>query len=129
MAMTNKIGRTRIAAGLMALALLAGCNNKSEPDTQPSETENVGADAQPEPVQPEPATPTPEPAPVERPTPVATPIAAEPREPAPSPDAQMLDDADATGMTARITRQESQGNAGQANEHQGSESQGNDAAP
>jgi len=105
--MTKKM---RIAAGLMALAILAGCS-KSEPEAQPPETDNVGADAQPEPA----AQPTPEPAPIKRPEPApvantVVPVAAEPREAPPSPDAQMLDDADATGMTARVSRQEAQGN-------------------
>lgn len=88
-----------IAAGLMAIALLAGCS-RSTPDEPPAETNQVVTEA-PSPVPArrvvtKPAPATPESAP---PSPVA-----DEAEPQGAPDAQMLDDADATGMTARVTR-------------------------
>ena len=97
--MTNR--RPIVAAALLALTVLAGCSSP-EPETTPNEMsdendlseDNVPEDeavAPPvEAAKPEPTTPT-------------NIIVAEPEAPV-EPDAQMLDDADATGMTARITR-------------------------
>lgn len=85
------------AAGLLALA---GCS-RSEPE-QPAPEDNVvetmpTADATPE------ALPSAEPLPT--PTPIAN-VADVPPEKPVAPDAQMIDDADATGMTARVSRDE-----------------------
>ena len=87
-----------IAAGVMAAAMLAGCS-RSTPDEPPAETNQVVTEA---------PSPTPAPPVVSKPAPATSAIAP------PSPDAneadpqaadaQMLDDADATGMTARVTR-------------------------
>ena len=86
------------AAGLMACAVLAGCS-RSAPDEPPAETNQVVTEA-----------PSPAPAPrvVSKPAP-AKPAIAPPSPVADEADpqaaeAQMRDDADATGMTARVTR-------------------------
>jgi hypothetical protein len=85
---------------LVALASLgvAGCS-KSEPE--PPEMNMAVQELEP----------TPEPTPTAEPTPVAMPTpepsndtAALPPPEAPAPDAQMMDDASATGMTARTDR-------------------------
>ena len=91
-----------IAAGLVALAALAGCDS-STPD-QPAPVENAVNEEAPAEVV----------VPVEAPPPAETTNAAtvdvEPRETPPDPDAQTLDDADATGMTARVRRDEAETN-------------------
>jgi PBP1b-binding outer membrane lipoprotein LpoB len=94
--------RTVIAGGLLAAMALAGCSS-SEPEQQPTDTnmvEDTGV------TESEAAAPTPvETAPVEvAPPPPA--VVEPPRETPVAPDEQMLDDADATGMTARVTRDE-----------------------
>jgi hypothetical protein len=89
------------AAGLLALSILGGCS-RSEPDEAPP-IENVSEEAPPEPEE----TRAPEPEPAPAPAPVATSNAVAPPPAAEiAPDEQMLDDADATGMTARATRDE-----------------------
>lgn len=99
------------AAGLLALGVLAGCS-RSEPDEAPP-VENVSE--APAPVPEETRAPEPEPAP--EPAPVATANAvAPPPAAAIEPDEQMLDDADATGMTARAKRDEPVTDAPPANE-------------
>lgn len=81
-----------MTAALAALLVVAGCSKQ-----QPAEnvTENAGAEQAPLPA----PTPAPEPqaeAPIAKPAPpAAEPVA---------PEAQILDDADATGMTARLSR-------------------------
>jgi predicted small lipoprotein YifL len=100
------------AAGLLALSLLAGCS-RSEPDEAPPAENAVSDEALPAPEEtraPEPE-PAPEPAPVATANTVAPPPAAEI-----APDEQMLDDADATGMTARATRDAPVTDAPPANE-------------
>ncbi|KQN05909.1 MULTISPECIES: hypothetical protein [Sphingomonas] len=96
--------RTAIAGGLLAAMAMAGCS-RSEPDQPPTDTNMVEDTG----VTESEAAPTPAPAPVET-APVETPPtvnAVEPeREPPVAPDEQMRDDADATGMTARVTRDE-----------------------
>ena len=93
--------RTAIAGGLLAAMALAGCS-RSEPEQPPTDVnmvEDTGVtetEAAPAPV---------EAAPVEAP-PVAPAVVKPPREKPVAPDEQMLDDADATGMTARVTRDE-----------------------
>ena len=93
--------RTAIAGGLLAALALAGCS-RSEPEQPPTDVnmvEDTGVtetEAAPAPV---------EAAPVEAP-PVAPAVVEPPREKPVAPDEQMLDDADATGMTARVTRDE-----------------------
>ena len=93
--------RTAIAGGLLAAMALAGCS-RSEPEQPPTDVnmvEDTGVtetEAAPAPV---------EAAPVEAP-PVAPAVVEPPREKPVAPDEQMLDDADATGMTARVTRDE-----------------------
>ena len=93
--------RTAIAGGLLAAMALAGCS-RSEPEQPPTDVnmvEDTGVtetEAAPAPV---------EAAPVEAP-PVAPAVVEPPREKPVAPDEQMLDDAEATGMTARVTRDE-----------------------
>jgi outer membrane biosynthesis protein TonB len=82
-----------VIALLGGTLLLAGCKRQHE--EQP--VENTPAEA-PRPV----VAPTPAPPPVEKPKPVAAP---KPKPlPATPEDQQVLDDADATGMTARVDR-------------------------
>ncbi|MBY9061586.1 hypothetical protein K7957_01395 [Sphingomonas yunnanensis] len=84
---------------LLATAALAiaGCSREPEPAPEPTPSEE--------------AVPTPEPTPAPEPSPVASPsdltnnTAALPPEEKPAPDEQMLDDASATGMTARARRE------------------------
>ena len=83
------------AAAALAFAV-AGCS-RSEPEAEP--TNAVVIEELPEANMAEPlpeATPTPE----------QNMAAALPAEEAPAPDAQMLDDASATGMTSRVNRGE-----------------------
>lgn len=83
---------------LAALTLLAACNGRHERDQPVNET------VAETPVEPAPVEPAPEP--VETPPPPADINASEalpPPEEA-APDEQMLDDASATGMTARVSR-------------------------
>ena len=93
--------RTAIAGGLLAAMALTGCS-RSEPEQPPTDVnmvENTGVtetEAAPAPV---------EAAPVETPPPAPA-VVEPPREKPVAPDEQMLDDADATGMTARVTRDE-----------------------
>lgn len=97
--MTRKIA---VAAALAPLALLAACSG-SEPAPP---TDDVNAIDQGVPIDNAAdgpfvnAMPTPEPS--ETPTPEAT------TAPPPPPEEQMQDDADASGMTARVTREEDQ---------------------
>ncbi len=87
-----------ITAGLFALALLAGCS-RSEPEaeeaTMTNSVEEVTAPIE---------EPTPAPAPVEAVPEAAPAPVAPPKAEAIAPDEQMQDDADATGMTARVRR-------------------------
>ena len=93
--------RTALAGGLLAAMALAGCS-RSEPEQPPTDTNMVEdsgvteSEAAPAPV---------EAAPVEA-APAAPAVVEPPREKPVAPDEQMLDDADATGMTARVTRDE-----------------------
>lgn len=93
---------TRSIRGLaVALALVvAGCSSQ-EPEPAPQTDMEEPADT------PEltPAAPAPDPAPAPAAEAPANVIAPPPEEPI-APDAQMLDDADATGMTARLSRDE-----------------------
>jgi hypothetical protein len=93
-----------IAAGVMTLGVLSGCSDNT-PQEQPEQTNE--ATPAPAPASPpkkaEPA-PAPE-APIENAT---TNVAASDPEPPIAPDAQMLDDADATGLTARVARDNSE---------------------
>lgn len=105
---TIRMTKLLAAAGLLALA---GCS-RPEPE-QPAGEDNVietmpTADATPE------ALPSAEP--VATPTPIAN-VADVPPEKPVAPDAQMIEDADATGMTARVSRDDAPAAAG------------NDAAP
>jgi len=90
-------------AGATLLALFAaGCKKAQEPT--PVQTNLT------EPAKPAPPPPAPKPKPAETPKPEAPKVAPPPEVPA---DQQMLDDADATGMTARIDRDsEADGNSG-----------------
>ena len=93
--------RTAIAGGLLAAMVLAGCS-RSEPE-QPQTDTNMVEDAG---VTETEAAPAPvEAAPVEA-APPAPAVVEPPREKPVAPDEQMLDDADATGMTSRVTRDE-----------------------
>ncbi|KQN32851.1 hypothetical protein [Sphingomonas sp. Leaf38] len=93
--------RTAVAVGLLTAMALAGCS-RSEPEQPPTDVnmvEDTGVtetEAAPAPV---------EAAPVEA-APAAPAVVEPPREKPIAPDEQMLDDADATGMTARVTRDE-----------------------
>ena len=96
--------RTTVAAGLLAALAMAGCS-RSEPDQPPADVNMVEDTG----VTESEAAPTPAPAPVETAPAVVPPTvnAVEPEREAPvAPDEQMRDDADATGMTARVTRDE-----------------------
>ena len=97
---TMKMGRLRplLLAAALVLPTLAGCSRK-EPDAPVAEGE--ANDEAPAPVA-APVLPEPEPAPA----PSASPTADTPAEAAVAPDEQMMDDAAATGMTARSERTE-----------------------
>lgn len=99
--------KSAVTAGLLAVALLSGCS-RSEPE-EAAPTENAVV----EDVAPvtEAAPPAPEPAPVEAPPAVVNTVAPPPAAPV-APDEQMLDDADATGMTARANRDEARAEPG-----------------
>ena len=102
----TRLPRYRITtlAGLMALGILAGCSN-SEPEAAPTEApETTVSDAPAAPMSELPTAATVETPPTELQPPDVVPEAA-PVEPTP-PDAQVLEDADATGMTARVRRDE-----------------------
>lgn len=86
------------AAGLLALA---GCS-RSEPE-QPAPEENVVEAMPTESATPE-AVPSAAPT-ATAPTPIANTADVPPDAPV-APDAQMIDDADATGMTTRVRRDE-----------------------
>lgn len=88
MRMKSSVVAIAIGAGL----LLAGCNRHQEPVAQEQVKEA------PQPVAPK---PEPKPAPVVAPKPVVQ--KAKPLPPTPA-EQQVLDDADATGMTARTDR-------------------------
>lgn len=93
----GKIAAT--AAGILALAALGGCE-KSAPE-QPAPVENAVNEVEPVNLV----------VPEEKPVPeTANAAAVEPRETPPDPDAQTQDDADATGMTARVRRDEAGSN-------------------
>ncbi len=102
--------RMMTGASLAAAALmLAGCS-RSAPE-QPEDGNMVEA----APVD----TATPEPLPTAEPSPAPSPVdtnatAEAPPEEKVAPDAQMLDDAEATGMTARVTRDAPPADNGQA---------------
>jgi PBP1b-binding outer membrane lipoprotein LpoB len=94
--------RTAIAGGLLAAMALAGCSSSAPepPATDVNMVEDTGV------TESEAAEPAPvEAAPVEA-APPAPAVVEPPREKPIAPDEQMLDDADATGMTARVTRDE-----------------------
>ena len=96
--------RTTTLAGLMVLGVLAGCSN-SEPETPPTEApETTVSDAPAAPMPEAPTIATVETPPTGLQPPDVVPEDA-PVEPTP-PDAQVLEDADATGMTARVRRDE-----------------------
>jgi hypothetical protein len=100
--MTMKSTRALMLAAAVLLPVLGGCS-KSEPDAAPAE--NLTASAEETPVAaPEPI-PEPSAAAVAPPTDTNATAEADP-EPATPPDEQMLDDASATGMTARASRDE-----------------------
>lgn len=87
-----------IAAALSTLGIAACSGRNSEPapvENQAEATPSEEPRAEVAPVAP---------APVATETEAANAIAAVPPEEAPAPDAQMMDDAAATGMTARATR-------------------------
>ncbi|MBW6526155.1 hypothetical protein KZ813_04835 [Sphingomonas sp. RHCKR7] len=83
---------------LLATAALAIAGCSREPAPAPEPTPSASEAPLPEP------TPTPEPSPVVSPTELTNATAALPPEEKPAPDEQMLDDASATGMTARASR-------------------------
>lgn len=92
--------RSLLLAGALVLPTLAGCSRK-EPDAPVAEGE--ANEEAPAPVA-APVLPEPEPAPA----PTAAPVDNTPAEAAVAPDEQMMDDATATGMTARAERGEEQ---------------------
>ena len=85
-----------LAGGLLALTALAGCNNSTPESSAPAE--NVANEAEPMNVV----------VPDETAPPETTNAATleDTRETPPDPDAQTQEDADATGMTARVRRDE-----------------------
>lgn len=98
------VGKTvgLLGAGLLALA---GCS-RSEPEQPAPDNMTLEAtpSAEPTPAAPPSAEPTPE-----APAITNTAAADVPPEAPVAPDAQMIDDADATGMTARVSRGEPTG--------------------
>jgi hypothetical protein len=84
------VGRT---AALLALLALGACHKRSEPP--PAPTENVQPPAPPKPAPPPP--------PPEKPKPVKTVVVVPPDTDKPSDEDQMREDAEATGMTSRLT--------------------------
>jgi hypothetical protein len=94
-----------LAAALMVVGV-SGCSRSDEPAPMENSTDEAlpsNEDAAP---------PTPEPAPPQaEPTESANASAADdtPPEPAAEPDAQMMDDASASGMTARTSRNDTSG--------------------
>ncbi|CAN5237478.1 hypothetical protein BH10PSE14_BH10PSE14_43810 [soil metagenome] len=101
--------KTIAATALLALAALGGCDRAS-PAPQPEASDNAlpadagtPVDADVEANLADTAPPPPSAAPAE--APAITPREA-PREAPPAPDTQTLDDADATGMTARVHRED-----------------------
>ena len=93
-----------LATTLLALAALGGCHKPAPPPEQPDNAAPVEANI---------ATPSETPAPANAVAPVDAnaAAAADLRETPPAPDAQTQDDADATGMTAHVKRDEAAGNA------------------
>jgi len=90
----NRYKIAAVAAGALALGALAGCEKSTPEPAAP--VENVVNEAEPMN-----AVVVPE----ETPAPETTNLTvAEPREAPVDPDVQTLDDADATGMTARVNR-------------------------
>ena len=98
-------GRMRVLRGLIAVglagAVVAGCS-KAGPEREPDMIDNA-AEAAPEPAPPPPPQ-VEEKAPAPFVEPVANTADALPPEEEPSREAQMLEDADATGLTARVSR-------------------------
>ncbi len=94
--------RALLLATAVLLPMLGGCS-KSEPDAAP--VENLAPSAEEAPSRAPEPTPEPSAAAVTPPTDINATADADP-EPATPPDEQMLDDASATGMTARATRDE-----------------------
>ncbi|MEG3086653.1 hypothetical protein [Sphingomonas sp. PB4P5] len=95
-----KATRPLLAAAALLALNLAACSKEPEAPSENlslSEDDRPVVEAAPEP------TPIASPAPVEEPTDTNAAAALEP-EPVTPPDEQMLDDASATGMTARATR-------------------------
>lgn len=88
----------RLILPLLASAALAiaGCSREPAPAPEPTPSEEALPTPEP--------TPTPEPSPVASPSELTNATAALPPEEKPAPDEQMLDDASATGMTARASR-------------------------
>jgi hypothetical protein len=89
-----------LAAMLLTIGLGA-CSSSSE-EPAPAETNQVESADEREPA----ATPSPEPSPTPSATSDTNLTAEAPPEVAPRPDEQMLDDASATGMTARASRED-----------------------
>ena len=93
------------AAALLALAALGGCDRRSPPPPEANDTAAPAANLA-EPVQPA------EPLNIAAPADAnAAAAALNPREAPAAPDAQTIDDADATGMTAHVRRDDAGGNA------------------
>jgi hypothetical protein len=100
--MTMKPTRALLLATAVLLPALGGCS-KSGPDAAPAD--NLTASAEETPMSAPKPTPEPSAAAVTPPTDTNATAEADP-EPATPPDEQMLDDASATGMTARAARDE-----------------------
>lgn len=100
--MTMRFGfRATIATGLLVAATLGGCSKSSSDASQDEDTPKIETTA------PEPVSPPPAPVAAETPAPEPKPDVAEiPREEPIAPDVQTQDDADATGMTAHVSRGE-----------------------
>lgn len=87
-------------AALATLTLLAACGSEPEAPPEPAPTETA---------EPAPAPPAPPPPVVENVAEAAPVVEL-------APDAQVLEDADATGMTARVDREAAAEDAGQSGE-------------
>ena len=90
---------------LCAAVLLSACS-KSEPEPAPVENEGMTAPAEPSPTPTSVPTESPSPSTMNTSTADLNTTAELPADVAPAPDEQMMDDASATGMTARASREE-----------------------
>ncbi|WP_029625005.1 hypothetical protein [Sphingomonas sp. PAMC 26605] len=109
--MTPKFPRTLTA--MLLIAALGACSQSAEAPTHADNVTETRAEPTPEatPTAPETRAPAPEPT---RTADTNTTAALPEKAPPPAPDEQLMDDASATGMTARTTRGDSTNQAAPA---------------